>query len=75
LYKSHVIERVQESGGVITIGAKQNVGEGGRMGYIYSSSCDFFVELGLFVINHKTAQPSSCITARHLMNEKPRKQI
>jgi hypothetical protein len=59
LYKSHVIETVQESGGVINIGAKQNVGEGGKMGYIYSSSCDFFDGLGLFVIYHKTAQPSS----------------
>jgi hypothetical protein len=40
LFKSHVVERVQDRGGVFNMGGKQNEGEGGKMGYIYSSSCE-----------------------------------
>jgi hypothetical protein len=29
----------------------------------------------LFVNKHKTAQPSSCITTRHLINNKPQVEI
>jgi len=42
------------------------------MGYIYSSSSDFLVQLVLLVNKHKTAQPASCTTSRHLGNEGPR---
>jgi len=45
------------------------------MGYIYSSSCDFLVQLVLLVNEHKTAQPSSRRTTRHHMNEEPRNEI
>jgi len=69
LCKSRVVERVQEPGGVFNTGGKQNGGEGGKMGYIYSSFCDFLVHLVLLVNEHKTAQPSSCRTTSHLMNE------
>ena len=75
LCKSRVVERVQDPGGVFNTGGKQNGGEGGKMGYIYSSSCDFLVQLVLLVNEHKTAQPSSCRTTRHLMNEEPRNEI
>ena len=43
LCKSRVVERVQDPGGVFHMGGKQNGGEGGKMGYIYSNSCDFLV--------------------------------
>jgi hypothetical protein len=56
---------------VFNTGGKQNVGEGGKMGYIYSSSCDVLVQLVLLVNEHKTAQLSSCRTTRHLINEDP----
>jgi hypothetical protein len=72
LYKSRVVERVQDRGGVFIMGGKQNGGEGGKMGYIDSSSCDFLVQLVLLVNKHKTAQPSSGSTTRLLMNDKPR---
>jgi len=69
LCKSRVVERVQDPGGVFNTGGKQNGGEGGKMGYIYSSSCDFLVQLVLLVNEHKTAHPSSYRTNRHLTNE------
>jgi len=75
LCKSRVVQRVQDPGGVFDTGGKQNGGEGGKMGYIYSSSCDFLVQLVLLVNEYKTAQPSSCRTTRHLMNEEPRNKI
>jgi len=75
LWKSHVFETVQDLCGVFNMGGKQNGGEGIEMGYIYSSFCDFLVQLVLLVNEHKTAQPSSCRTTRHLMNEKPRNEI
>jgi len=61
--------RVQHTGGVFDMGGKENGGEGGKKGYIYSSSCDFLVQLVLLANEHKTAQPSSCTTTRHLTNE------
>jgi hypothetical protein len=54
---SRVVERVQDPGSVFNMGGKQNGGEGGKMGYIYSSSCDFLVQLVLLVNEHNTAQP------------------
>jgi hypothetical protein len=74
LYKSRVVNRVQVPGQVFNMGGKQNGVEGGKMGYIYSSSCNFLLPLVLLVKEHKTAQRSSCTTTRHLMNEKPRNQ-
>jgi hypothetical protein len=53
LYKSHVVERVQDAGGVLNMGANQNGGDGGKMGNIYSSSCNFLVQLVLLVEEHK----------------------
>ena len=75
LCKSRVVKRVQDPGGVFNTGGKQNGGEGGKMGYIYSSSCDFLDQLVLLVNEHKTAQPSSCRTTSPLMNEEPRNEI
>jgi hypothetical protein len=57
------------------MGGKQNGGDGGKMGYIYSSFCDFLVQIVLLVNKHKTAQPSSGSTTRLLMNEKPQNEI
>jgi hypothetical protein len=71
LCKSRVVERVQDPGCVFNMGGKQNGSEGGKMGYIYSSSCDFLIQLVLLVYEHKMAQLSSCRTTRHLMNEEP----
>jgi len=34
------VERVEDAGGVLNWGGKENGGEGGRKGYIYSSSCN-----------------------------------
>jgi hypothetical protein len=75
LCKSRVVERVQDPGSVFNTGGKQNGLEGGKIEYIYSSSCDFLVELVLLVNGPKTAQPSSCRATRHLMNKEPRNEI
>jgi len=75
LCKSRDVERVQDPGSVFSTGGTQNGGEGGKMGYISSSSFDFLVQLVLMVKEHKTAQPSSCRTTRHLMNEEPRNKM
>jgi len=75
LCKSRIVERVQDPDGVFNRGGTLNGGEGGKMGYIYSSSCDFLVQLDLLVKAHKMAQPSSWRTTRHLMNEEPRNEI
>jgi hypothetical protein len=75
LSKSRVVESVQDPGGVFNTGGKQNGGEGGKMRYIYSSSCDVLVQLVLLVNEHKTAQLSSCRTTRHLMKEEPQNEI
>jgi len=34
------VKRVEDAGGVLNTGGKGNGGEGGKKGYIYSSSCD-----------------------------------
>ena len=34
------VERVEDAGGVLHMGGKENGGEGGKNGYIYLSSCD-----------------------------------
>jgi hypothetical protein len=34
------VEKVEDAGGVFNTGGKENGGEGGKKGYIYSSSCD-----------------------------------
>jgi hypothetical protein len=75
LCKLRVVERVQDPGGVFHTGVQQNGGEGGKIRYIYSSSHEFLVQLVLLVNEPKMAQPSSCSTTRHLMNEEPRNGI
>ena len=75
LCKSCDVERVEDAGRVLNPGGKENGGVGGKKGYIYSSSCDVLVQLRLLVNEHKTAQPSSCTTTRHLMTEMPRHEI
>jgi len=75
-------------GCVFNTGGKENRGVGGKKGYISSGSCDmvhilrfgsypaiWFITCVLLVNEHKTAQPSSCTTTRHLMNEEPRDEI
>ena len=34
------VERVEDAGHVLNAAGKENGGEGGKKGYIYSSSCD-----------------------------------
>jgi hypothetical protein len=34
------VARVEDAGGVLNTGGKENGGEGGKRGYIYSTSCD-----------------------------------
>jgi hypothetical protein len=58
LCRSHVLERVPDAGGVLSTGGKQTGGEGGKIGYKYSRSCDVFIQLVLSVTEHNTAQPS-----------------
>jgi len=52
LCKSHDLERVDDAGGVLNTGTKENGGERGKKGYIYSSSCKFLVHLVLLVTEH-----------------------
>jgi hypothetical protein len=40
LCKSRDVERVEDAGSVLNRGGKENGGEGGKKGYIYSSSCE-----------------------------------
>jgi hypothetical protein len=75
LCKPHVVERVQDAGGLCNTGGKQNGGEGGKQGYIYSSSSNFLVQLVVLVNQHKLAQPLSCRTTRHPMSEEPLNNI
>ena len=42
---SHYIQIVEDAGGVFNRGEKGNGGVGGKKGYIYSSSCNFWVQL------------------------------
>jgi hypothetical protein len=60
LSQSDVVETIQDADSVFNTGGKQNGGEGMKMGYIYLSSCDFFIQLVLLVNEHKTAPPASC---------------
>jgi hypothetical protein len=57
------------------MGGKQNGGQGEKMGYIYSSSSNFLVELVLLVNDHNTARNCSSRTTRHLMNEQPLHEV
>jgi hypothetical protein len=59
---SCVIERVQDAGCMFNTGRKQNGGEGGKMGYIYFSSCQVLVQLVLLVNELKTAKAWSHTT-------------
>jgi len=43
--KSLDVEIVQDAGGVFNMGGVENEGGGGKKRYIYSSSCDFLVQL------------------------------
>ena len=45
--KSRDFERVQDSGGVLNMGGKENGDQDGKKGYIYSSSSDFLLQLVL----------------------------
>ena len=45
LCKSRDVKIVKDAGGVFNTGGKENEGVGGKKGYIYSSSCDFLVQL------------------------------
>jgi len=40
LCKSRDVERVEDAGGVLNTGGKENEGVGRKKDYIYSSSCD-----------------------------------
>jgi hypothetical protein len=75
LPESRVDKRVQDPGSVFNMGAKYSGGVAGKMGYIYSTSCDFLDQLVLLVKEHKTAQLSSCRPTRNLINEEPRNGI
>jgi hypothetical protein len=69
LYKSRNVERVEDARSVLNMGGNKNGGEGRKKGYIYSSACDLIYILHFLVHEHKRAQPSSCTTTRHYMNE------
>ena len=45
LCKSCDVEIAQDAGGVYKTGGKEKGGVGGKKGYIFSSSCDFLVQL------------------------------
>jgi len=73
---SHVMSREYRNLALCLICEENRVGgRGGKMGYIYSSSCELLVQHVLFVNKHKTAQPSSCRTTRHLITEEHRNEI
>jgi len=75
LHKSCTVERVEDAGKVFNMGGKENGGVGQKKGYIYSSFCNFLVQLVLLINKHKMAQPLYCTTTRRLMNEKPPDKI
>jgi len=75
LCKSHDIVRVQDAGSLLIMGGTENGGVSGKMGYIYSSSCDFFGRLILLLNKYKTAQRSSCTATMYLMIQKPWEEI
>ena len=45
MHKSRDVKIVQDAGGVFNRIGNENEGVGGMKGYIYSSSCDFLVQL------------------------------
>jgi len=53
LCKSRDVDIVQDAGGMFATGGKENGGVGGKKGYIYSSSCDFLVQLVLLGNDNK----------------------
>jgi hypothetical protein len=71
LCRSHVVERVQDAGGVFDTTRKKNGGEDGKMESINSSYSDVLVQLFSLANKHNTARSSSCKTASDLMNENP----
>jgi len=73
--KLGVLERVHDAGSLFNTGEKQDGDEGGKKGYISSSSCDILVLLVLLVNTHQTAQLSSYGTTRHLIDQKPQNDI
>ena len=73
--KSRVVERVHDAGGVLNTKGEQNEGEGGKMGYIYLSSCNFLVQLVLLVNEHKMAKNLSSESTGHHVNEEPQNEI
>jgi len=75
LCKSRDVRIVQDAGGEINTGRKEDEGVGGKKGYIYLSSCDLIHILRLLVNEHIAAQLSSCTTTRHLINKEPRDEI
>jgi len=63
---------------VYNTGGKEKGGVGGKKGYIleYWRFLGSRFNLQVLLVNeHKTAQPSSCRTTRHLMNDKPQDEI
>jgi len=56
LWRSCDVEGVEHAGGELNMGRKENVGVGRKKGYIYSSSCNFLVQLVSLVNKHKMAQ-------------------
>jgi hypothetical protein len=69
LCKSRDVKRVEHAGGVLNAGGKVKGGEGGKKGYIYSSSCNLIHVLQFVGNEHNTAEPSSCTTTEHFMKE------
>ena len=56
MWRSCDVEGVEHAGGELNMGRKENVGVGRKKGYIYSSSCNFLVQLVSLVNKHKMAQ-------------------
>jgi hypothetical protein len=75
LCQLHDVERVEDAGSVFNTEGKENGCVGGKMRYIYSRSCDFWIQRVLLVNEPKMGQPSSCTTTRHFMAKKPRDGI
>ena len=84
LCKSCDVEIVQDAGSVFNTGREGNGGGGQKKGEwlcrreegIYNRvPAVWFISCVLLVNERKTAQPSSSITTKHLMNEEPRDGI
>ena len=59
LCKSRDVKIVYDADGVFNLGGIENGGVGRKKGYIYFSSCDFFIQLVLLDHEHRKARPSS----------------